>query len=371
MFRRGDAGTASRHGWDRVRRILCVRLDSMGDVLMTGPAIRALRTTGRHVTLLTSPGGAEVATLMREVDEVVVHDAPWVKAPRPRLEPEPDERLIRTLRAGRFDAAVIFTVYSQTPFPAAMLCHLAGIPRRLAHAREKPYDLITDWVPDPEPDQVVRHEVRRQLDLVAAVGCTTDDARLRVDVSADAEREAGDRLAAEGLGAGSPWAVVHPGATAPSRRWPEERFVEASGRLVHEEGWRLLFTGAPDELPLVERVRARVGGGTSTLAGSLSLDVLAAVLRRAPLLISNNTGPVHLAAAVGTPSVVLYAMTNPQHTPWGVDGEVLWHDVPCRWCHASVCPEGHHRCLRLIPSDAVVAAALRLASARSDVPTGA
>ena len=360
MFRRWESGTASPRGWDRFRRILCVRLDSMGDVLMTGPAIRALRGPGCRITLITSPGGAEVAALMPEIDEVLTHDAPWMKAPHPRLDPRPDEALIRRVHAGRFDAAVIFTVYSQSPFPAAMLCHLAGIPRRLAHAREKPYDLITDWVPDPEPADTVRHEVRRQLDLVAAVGRFTKDERLRLAIPPRAAREAADRLA--GVDPARPWAVVHPGATASSRRWPEMHFVTTARRLSDGEGWQLVLTGSEEEVPLVERIRAAVGDAAWSLAGRLPLAVMAAVLRRAPLLIANNTGPVHVAAAVGTPCVVPYAMTNPQHTPWGVPAEVLWRNVPCRWCHASVCPEGHHRCLRLIHPDEVVTAALRLAS---------
>jgi ADP-heptose:LPS heptosyltransferase len=92
----------------------------------------------------------------------------------------------------------------------------------------------------------------------------------------------------------------------------------------------------------------------------LSLTELTALLEMAPLLISNNTGPVHMAAAVGTPVVDLYALTNPQHTPWGVPNRVLFHDVPCRICYKSICPEGHHHCLRLVEPETVVQAALEL-----------
>ncbi len=92
----------------------------------------------------------------------------------------------------------------------------------------------------------------------------------------------------------------------------------------------------------------------------MNLAELAALLRRAPLLISNNTGPVHVASAVGTPVVDLYALTNPQHTPWGVPCRVLSHDVSCRNCYKSICPEGHNDCLRKIPPGDVVQAALDL-----------
>jgi len=97
-----------------------------------------------------------------------------------------------------------------------------------------------------------------------------------------------------------------------------------------------------------------------SLAGRTTLAELAALLARAALVIANNSGPMHLAASVGVPVVALYALTNPQHTPWGVACRVLSHDVPCRYCYRSTCPELHHDCLRRVPPDAVVAAAREL-----------
>ena len=103
-----------------------------------------------------------------------------------------------------------------------------------------------------------------------------------------------------------------------------------------------------------------MGAPSHSVAGELSLPDLAALIERAPLLISGNTGPVHIAAAVGTPVVDLYALTNPQHTPWLVPGRVLNHDVPCQPCYKSICPEGHHHCLELVEPGEVVRAALDL-----------
>src|SRR5215212_3410492 len=154
--------------WRGVPNLLCVRLDSLGDVLMTTPAIRALKASapGRRITLLTSPAGAAVAKLVPEIDEILVYEAPWMKASGPRDDSRAEYALADRLRAGQFDGAAIFTVYSQNPLPSAYLCYLADIPLRLAHCHENPYQLLTDWAPDPEPAQHVRHEVRRQLDLV-------------------------------------------------------------------------------------------------------------------------------------------------------------------------------------------------------------
>src|SRR5690242_9829602 len=160
----------SQASWTDAERILCVRLDTLGDVLMTTPAIRALKHASprRHITLMTSVSGAAAGRLIPEVDDVLVYDAPWMKAGSRHVAARPDVDLtmIEHLHQRSFDAAIIFTVYSQSALPAAVLCYLAGIPRRLAHCRENPYDLLTHWVRETEPDTRLRHEVRRQLDLV-------------------------------------------------------------------------------------------------------------------------------------------------------------------------------------------------------------
>jgi lipopolysaccharide heptosyltransferase II len=310
---------------------------------------------------VTSPAGADVARLAPELDDVIVYDAPWMKATAPRVDSRPDYAMAERLGQGAFDGAVIFTVFSQSPLPAAMLCYLADVPLRLAHCRENPYQLLTDWAPESEPERGIRHEVRRQLDLVAAIGCRTSDERLSLRVPAAARDRVCRILDELGLDREAPWVVVHPGASAPSRRYPPASFAAAARRLVLEDRWRVVFTGAEAERQLVEEVRALMGAPSDSLVGYLDLAELAALLSLSPLLISNNTGPAHVAAAVGTPVVSLYALTNPQHTPWAVPSRVLSHDVPCKNCFKSVCPEHHHNCLRLVPPDAVVSAARELA----------
>jgi lipopolysaccharide heptosyltransferase II len=353
--------------WDEAENILAVRLDAMGDVLMTGPAIAALAESrpGRRVTVLTSPSGAEAAALLSGVDRIIAYDAPWMKATGPRTSPQPDFALIDRLRREQFDAAVIFTVYSQNPLPAALMCYLAGIPLRLAHCRENPYLLLTDCVKETEPESGIRHEVRRQLDLAATVGCHSNDERIRVRISDEAAAHVRQTLRWMDLEESESWAVVHPGATAASRRYPPARFAEVCRELVQNHGLKLVFTGHGAELPLVDEIRELMEAPSECLAGELNLAELAALLEAAPLLIANNTGPVHLAAAVGCPVVDLYALTNPQHGPWMVPHRVLSHDVECRWCYRSVCPQGHNDCIARIEPKAVVQAALELLG---DVP---
>jgi lipopolysaccharide heptosyltransferase II len=248
------------------------------------------------------------------------------------------------------------------------MCYLADIPLRLAHCHENPYQLLTHWVKDPEPENCLRHEVRRQLDLVATVGCKTDDERMSLCVPEQAICRVQDILRKLGIDQERPWVVIHPGATAPSRRYPPEGFAAVARRLVVNMGIQVLFTGTEPELELVNGIQAAMGVPSHSLVGCLDLAELAALLAiptarttfKAPILIANNTGPVHIAAAVGTPVVDLYALTNPQHTPWGVAHRVLFHDVTCKYCYKSICPEGHHHCLRLVTPESIVDAACEL-----------
>ena len=271
--------------------------------------------------------------------------------------------MIDRLLAGRFDAAAVFTVYSQNPLPAAMMCWLAGIPLRLAHCRENPYELLTDRVPESEPESHVRHEVARQLALVRAIGATTSNWRMAFEPGDAARRAVSERLQATLQRIGGPrrpgapsgrWLVVHPGASAASRRWPAERFGEVAASVAPLfDG--IAVTGSERARAGRHGVRPRARARCRWRACCRSANS-ARWIETADLLLSNNSGPVHLAAALGTPVVDLYALTNPQHTPWRVPHRVLNVDVPCRNCYRSVCDQPGHPCLRAVSVDDAVAA---------------
>jgi ADP-heptose:LPS heptosyltransferase len=269
-----------------------------------------------------------------------------MKGASPTTSSASDLALVSRLRAQRFDGAVIFTVYTQSALPAALICSLADVPLRAAHCRENPYRLLTDWVRETEPDIRLRHEVRRQLDLVSSLGCRVTDDRLSVAISPAAFRTV-DRLLSERIDVRKRWIIMHPGASAASR-------------LARAFDCQVVWTGSQEEAALVAEAQEGMAEPSHSLAGRLSFEELAAAIARAPLLISNNTSAVHLASAVSTPVVDLYALTNPQHTPWRVPSRILFEDVPCRFCYKSVCPEGHHRCLKGVSPDAVVSAAMDL-----------
>jgi lipopolysaccharide heptosyltransferase II len=279
-----------------------------------------------------------------------------------------ERRMISTLRRRCFDVAVIFTVYSQNPLPAAMLCRMAGIPRRVAHCRENPYGLLTQWLPEPEPDRFVRHEVRRQLDLVAALQWKTRNEHLSLDVPQSAHLRVMELLKELDMKEDDWWVIVHPGASAASRRYPPLHFARVVRELATTTGCRVLLTGAESERGLTERIACESGARATSLAGCLTFGEFAALIACSPLLISNNTAPAHVASAVGTPVVVLYALTNPQHVPWNVQSRVLYCDVPCKGCQRSECPRKHHRCLRGVEPAHVVRAALDLLANEEQAP---
>lgn len=359
---------SSKYSLSNLRNVLCVRLDNMGDVLMCTPAMKAIKRTypDARITLLTSSSGAAIASLIPEVDVIKVLDAPWNKATAPDITADGLRAVIEELKSVKFDAAVIFTTYTQSPYPAACVCYLADIPRRVAYARENPYQLIDFYTPDPDISGDVRHEVERQLDLVGTVGCSTEDQRLSLAVPALADTFAGHLIECLNLEA-SPWLVVHPGATAPSRRYPVESYAEAVSMLL-DKGWNVLLTGTAEESDITEFINRHARYRAHDLCGKLSLTELSALIQRAPVLLSNNTGPVHIAAAVDTPVVDIYALTNSQHAPWLVPHRLLYHDVPCRNCLKSICPEGHHHCLQLVEPRQVVDAVEQLYAATAERP---
>jgi lipopolysaccharide heptosyltransferase II len=294
----------------------------MGDLLMTGPALRALKQSfGCKITVLTSSMAAGIAKLIPEIDEVMIFDVPWVKS---NLEPDQENfyDAVKQIREKQFDAAIVFTVYSQNPLPTVMLAYLAGIPKRLAYCRENPYQLLTDWVPDEEPYSLIRHQVRRDLDLVKAVGAVTDEDHLALTVNKNLIQAINQTLTNQGIAIDRPWLIFHPGVSEAKREYPTEQWVTA-GQELTSKGYQILVTGVASEKQLCEQITRQIGDGVVNMAGLFTLEEFVTLISMAPVVVSVNTGTIHISAAAGTPVVVLYALTNPQHTPWKVSCRVL------------------------------------------------
>lgn len=347
--------------WMEARNILLVRLDNLGDVLLTTPAFHAVRETlpGARLTLLAGPVGAQVAELNPDLSGAIVYQAPWMDVwGQMKQDGERELRMVDLLRGQGFDGAIIFTSFRQSPLPAAYLCYLAGIPLRLASSIDGPGSLLTTRAKLTENPS--RHEVLRALELVGVEGFHTEQTDLVLHPSEDDRVAMADWLEAHGALPGEgPLAVVHPGCSMPARTYPWELFAEVADLLVERLGATVLFTGDSSEVELVDRVRGRMRRGAYSIAGKLSFRRFAALVSLAEVVITNNTGPAHLAAAVKTPVVDLFALTNPpeQWGPWKVPHRLLNKPVPCALCYSRVCPY-NQECLRGVsPSEVVDATA--------------
>lgn len=299
----------------------------MGDILMSTPAIRALKEKFHaHISLLTSSAGAGITDSIPEIDDTIVFDVPWVQQPVSAANAFND--VVQVLKLNRYDAAVIFTVYSQNPLPSAMLAYMAGIPVRLAYCRENPYQLLTHWQPDPEPYRFIRHQVQRDLDLVKTLGAESSNSSLSLRINTKLWPSIKRKLRAAGVNLQQPWLIMHPGVSDAKRQYPLQQWITAAKRLQQTMGIQLLITGNEQETALAATLQRECGAGSFNLAGQLSTAAFITLIARSRLVISVNTVTAHIAAAARTPVVVLYAMTNPQHTPWKAPSTVLYFDVP-------------------------------------------
>jgi ADP-heptose:LPS heptosyltransferase len=371
------------------RHVLVARLDNDGDVLLAGPAIRAVAAGADRVTLLCGPRGAAAGVLLPGVDDVIVHRAEWIDPDPEPFDTAPTLALVERLRGLAPEEAIIFGSLHQSPLPLALILRFAGVARIGATSVDFPGALLD--VRHTIDDGV--HEVERSLSLVGACGYRLppgDDGRLRIR----RPRSASDRASGSGSGrdaggaagldgqvapprpfpAGTPYVVVHPGASVTARAWAPARNAELVAALA-ARGRHVAVTGAPRERDLTAFVAGAAGedgegGRVRDLGGSTSFAGLAGVIAGAEAIVVGNTGPAHLAAAVGTPVVSLFAPTVPPVSwhPWGVPHELLLIDVPCAGCRARTCPVAGHPCIDALPLDAVLDAVERLAPAPAQPP---
>ncbi|MFI6934145.1 glycosyltransferase family 9 protein [Streptomyces sp. NPDC050287] len=324
-------------------KALVTRLDSFGDVLLAGPAVRAVAARADTVTMLVGPRGAPAARLLPGVDDILVWDAPWVGLDPPPVGRGEVELLIDTIDA---DTALILTSFHQSPLPTALLLRLAGVGSIAADSEDYPGSLL-DVRHHRAPHA---HEAQAALDLAEAAGFPrVDDGRLRVLPPS----------AATGVTGPGPYVVLHPGASVPARAWSRERSAEAVRELA-EAGHRVVVTGGPDERDLTAYVAGEHG---LDLGGRTGAGELAGVLAGADAVVTGNTGPAHLAAAVGTPVVSLFAPVVPAERwrPYGVPYVLLGDQLaPCADSRARTCPVPGHPCLESVTGHDVVAAVEKL-----------
>jgi ADP-heptose:LPS heptosyltransferase len=335
--------------WSEVRRILVVRVDNLGDVVMLTPVLRTLRTAVPHarVDLLASPAGAAAGPMLPGVCEVLTESVAWQQ-----VDPPVDTRtlalaelaLVRRVSERDYDVLLVFTSPTQSPWPAAHVGMLAGIPVRAIHSTEFGGAVATHWI-TPPPDGT--HQVDRGLHLLESLGLPPAGPALELNVPA--VRRFPPRFA-----------LLAPGASCPSKRYPPDRFA-AAARLLAEADLDVLVTGSPREHALVQSIVDMAGHPRVRPLENLDVPTLAAAVADADVVLCNNSACMHLADAVRTPVVVTYAGTErlDDMPPRSTTSVLLHHGVGCSPCRQFTCPYDQE-CLDIDPED-VASAALRLA----------
>jgi len=330
--------------------VLVARLDNVGDVLLSGPAVRAVAAGSDRLVLLCGPRGRAAVDLLPGVDRVLEWCAPWIDPEPPALTPQSARDLVAAVAAEAPDAALILTSFHQSPLPLATLLRLAGVPWIGAASEDYPGSLLD-----------LRHrtdhtspEAARMLRLAQACG-------YRLPSGDDGAPRVRRPLPETAHLAGRPgYVAVHTGASAPARAIPP-RLARRTVAALAARGRRVVVTGGAGE-----RGDTADAAGTTArdLGGRTGLADLAGVLNSASVLVSGNTGAAHLAAAVGTPVVSIFAPVVPASSwaPQGSPVRLLGDQrAPCRGTRARTCPVPGHPCLEHLTADDVLAAVDELA----------
>lgn len=344
------------------RHVLVARLDNVGDVLLAGPVVRAVAAGGHRVTFLAGPSGRAAAERLPGVEQVVEWEAPWVPLVASPLRPGQAEGLVATLADLALDEALVLTSFHQSPLPLALLLRMAGVGRIAATSVDHAGGLVDERLPYVEG----WHEVEQGLSVAAALGHRLppgDDARLAVVEAAGVE------AAGAAPPPPHPYVVVHPTASVPARAIPQ---ALAAGILdaLTAAGRPVVLTGSAADRAVTGPLAAGRPDVTDR-AGTTDLDGLAALLRAADAVVVGNTGPAHLAAAVGTPVASIFApVVDPRRwAPWGVPHRLLGQlDIACAGCRARVCPFDGQPCLNPATPAAVLAAVEELSPASAGAP---
>ncbi len=345
--------------------ILIVKTSAIGDVTHTLPALHALRAhfPAARIDWLVEAEAADIVRGHPALDRVLVSERrQWIAAWRNgrRLAAlQGFFRLVRELRAVSYDLLFDFqNLLKSSVFVAlARARRKVGFGRGMEHA-EMSHLFLNQRIPAVSMDM---HAVERELYLLRAAGVPVPEVRFHLPITRAHHRRAADILAASGTANGTASGTakpkgllaLNPMTTWPSKHWPLDRFAVLADRLV-ADGWKVVFTGGPADRRAIAGICSAMRQPAANIAGQTGLMELAAVYQRARLLVTTDTGPMHLAAAAGTPVVALFGPTAPWRTgPYGKGHRVVRLVLPCNPCYKRACPLGTHACMEQLTVEMV------------------
>jgi heptosyltransferase-2 len=320
----------------------------VGDAVLAIPAMKAIRERypEAEITLLVRPWVAGVFTAAPFIDKV------W-------SEPRPAGigdwlRISRSIREKHFDLALLLP----NSFESAAMMFLGRVPQRVGYATDGRSLLLTKSI---KPSTEKRHQVHYYLDLAAAISATTDHPSIEIEASAEEKANARRLLASSGIANNRKFLVLNPGAAyGGAKRWSEERFAEAGDALASELSADVAIIGSETERSIAERIRDRMRSHVAVLNGKTSLETLIGVIADSALVLTNDSGPMHIAAALGVPTVAVFGATDHIATgPYGPRTSIVREPVDCSPCMLRECPIDH-RCMTRVSAGAVTRAANEL-----------
>ncbi|MGB7924077.1 MAG: lipopolysaccharide heptosyltransferase II [Pyrinomonadaceae bacterium] len=339
---------------ESIKRVVVRGTNWVGDAVMTVPALRELRRVlpDAHITLATRSWSRGLFADADFIDDLLVYD----RGPR---DLRAVARQVREWRRRRFDLAVLF----QNAFEAALIAAGARVPVRLGYATERRRALLTHPLAVPAWKEE-RHEIFYYLNLIGELerllyGASTVEERepvFALAVSGERKAQARELLLAHGARSGHPLVALCPGSiNSRAKRWPAERYGELADRLIEETGANVALVGSPDEMDVALEVSRQMRHQPVMLVGRTDLAQAVAVLSVSDLLVTNDTGPAHIAAALCCPTLVIFGPTNPATTrPFSSAAEIIRRPPDCAPCMLRDCPIDH-RCMTAISTDEVFA----------------
>jgi len=329
-------------------RILVVRTDRMGDVLLSTPVPRALKEDPRdyHVTMMVTPYTRPIVEKNPHVDDIFEYDSE-----------ERNSDLIARLKRGKYDAAVVL----HPTIRLAWILSRAGIPRRIGTGSRLYSFLFTERVPIRRSVSGL-HEAKCNLAMVKSLCEAGEKVLPEIFIDNRERNEASKRLESFGLNSRA-FVVIHPGSGGSARDWPVRSFASLADAVSSRMGKKVLVTGGPGEEKLASEVASLMSSCPVAMAGSLGIRELAAILGSAGALVTNSTGPMHLATAVDTPVVAIFCpIVGCSPSRWGPLGDgsvVLIPNVPsCEGCPGEKCV--YYDCMSKVSVDSVLGAVEKL-----------
>lgn len=336
----------------KYKRILVVRTDRIGDALLSTPVVRALRRAfpSAYLAVMVSPYTKDVFEGSPYLDEVIIYDKEgkhksWFHS----------REFALNLKKKKFDLTLVLHPNNRVH----LVTFFAGIRRRIGYDRKLGF-LLTDQLKHTK-QLGEKHELEYCLDFLQPLGLESGDKDLFMPIKAESEAWVDGVFAQQAIQKTDKLLAINPGASCPSRIWLGERFAEVSRRLAEKYGFKVILVGGPKEMKIADIVLKSMQSSVVNLSGKTSLSQLASVLKRCDLLISNDSGPVHMASAVGTPVISIFSRNKKGINPtrWGPVGKkdkILHRTVGCIECLAHNCRK-QFACLKAITVDDVLQAA--------------